>query len=148
MTNAGRSAAASGQTTTMARATWNGLALAETSHPVLPQGNVYFPPGDARHEHLATTRAWPLCGWKGRGAVLHRPRRRAGQPERGLVLPAPPPARPQDQKPYGVLARFQAGTGPAIIVFEDTHRAGSEQGQDTTMECECNERSEYQRGQP
>jgi hypothetical protein len=32
----------------MARATWNGVVLAETSHPVLLEGNVHFPPGDVQ----------------------------------------------------------------------------------------------------
>lgn len=30
----------------MARATWNGVTLAETTSPVLLEGNVYFPPED------------------------------------------------------------------------------------------------------
>jgi uncharacterized protein (DUF427 family) len=49
----------------MARATWNGVVLAETSHPVLLEGNVYFPPEDVRPEYLARTRAWSVCPWKG-----------------------------------------------------------------------------------
>lgn len=49
----------------MARATWNGVVLAETSHPVLPEGNVYFPPEDVRREYLVRTRAWSVCPWKG-----------------------------------------------------------------------------------
>jgi uncharacterized protein (DUF427 family) len=49
----------------MARATWNGVVLAETSHPVLLQGNAYFPPGDVRREYLARTRACSVCPWKG-----------------------------------------------------------------------------------
>ncbi len=49
----------------MARATWNGVVLAETSRPVLLEGNVYFPPEDVRREHLARTRAWSVCPWKG-----------------------------------------------------------------------------------
>ena len=39
--------------------------LAETSRPVLLEGNVYFPPEDVRREHLARTRAWSVCPWKG-----------------------------------------------------------------------------------
>jgi uncharacterized protein (DUF427 family) len=65
MKNEQRSIAESERRTAMARATWNGVVLAETSHPVLPQGNVYFPPEDVRHEYLAATRAWSLCAWKG-----------------------------------------------------------------------------------
>ena len=49
----------------MARATWNGLVLAETDRPVLLEGNVYFPPEDVRHEYLVKTRAWSVCPWKG-----------------------------------------------------------------------------------
>ena len=49
----------------MARATWNGVVLAETGTPVLLDGNVYFPPEDVRQEHLVRTRAWSLCPWKG-----------------------------------------------------------------------------------
>jgi len=48
-----------------ARATWNGVVLAETARPVLLDGNVYFPPEDVRQEYLARTRAWSLCVWKG-----------------------------------------------------------------------------------
>ena len=49
----------------MARATWNGVVLAETSRPVLLEGNVYFPPEDVRREYLVKTGAWSLCPWKG-----------------------------------------------------------------------------------
>jgi uncharacterized protein (DUF427 family) len=44
---------------------WNGAVLAETDRPVLLKGNVHFPPEDVRREHLARTRAWSLCPWKG-----------------------------------------------------------------------------------
>jgi len=49
----------------MARAIWNGTVLAQTDHPVLLEGNVYFPPEDVRHEYLVKTRAWSVCPWKG-----------------------------------------------------------------------------------
>jgi uncharacterized protein (DUF427 family) len=49
----------------MARATWNGVVLAETSRPVLLEGNACFPREDVRRELLATTRAWSVCTWKG-----------------------------------------------------------------------------------
>jgi uncharacterized protein (DUF427 family) len=88
----------------MARAIWNGVVLAETSRPVLLEGNVYFPPQDVRQEYLVKTRAWSVCPWKGL-ARYYGAGRRAGEQERRLVLPAPQPARPQDQKPRGVLER-------------------------------------------
>ena len=49
----------------MTRATWNGVVLAETGHPVFLEGNVYFPPSDVREEYLVKTRAWSVCPWKG-----------------------------------------------------------------------------------
>jgi uncharacterized protein (DUF427 family) len=49
----------------MARAIWNGAVLAQTDHPVLLEGNVYFPPEDVRHEYLVKTRTWSLYLWKG-----------------------------------------------------------------------------------
>ena len=49
----------------MARATWNGVVLAETDRPVLLEGNVYFPLEDVRHEHLVRTKTWSICPWKG-----------------------------------------------------------------------------------
>jgi uncharacterized protein (DUF427 family) len=39
--------------------------LAETTRPVLLEGNVYFPPEDVRREHLANSGHWSLCAWKG-----------------------------------------------------------------------------------
>jgi uncharacterized protein (DUF427 family) len=51
--------------TAMARAIWNGAVLAETSRPVLLEGNVYFPPQDVQQEYLVKTRAWSVCPWKG-----------------------------------------------------------------------------------
>ena len=49
----------------MARATWNDVVLAETSSPVLLEGNVYFPPEDVHRDHLVRSRAWSVCPWKG-----------------------------------------------------------------------------------
>jgi uncharacterized protein (DUF427 family) len=65
MSTAERSTAGTGTAPAVARAMWNGVVLAETTRPVLLEGNVYFPPGDVRHEHLAATRHWSLCAWKG-----------------------------------------------------------------------------------
>jgi uncharacterized protein (DUF427 family) len=37
----------------MARATWNGVVLAETDNPVLLEGNVYFPLARKIRNHVA-----------------------------------------------------------------------------------------------
>ncbi|HUY45560.1 MAG TPA: DUF427 domain-containing protein [Streptosporangiaceae bacterium] len=49
----------------MVRATWKGVLLAQTSRPVLVEGNVYFPAEDVHPEYLTRTRAWSVCPWKG-----------------------------------------------------------------------------------
>jgi uncharacterized protein (DUF427 family) len=49
----------------MARATWNGVVLAETSRPVLLGRQRVFPAGGCPGEYLARTRAWSVCPWKG-----------------------------------------------------------------------------------
>jgi uncharacterized protein (DUF427 family) len=65
MGKAERAPAGSGTRAAVARATWNGVLLAETTRLVLLEGHVYFPPGDVRREHLAATRRRSLCVWKG-----------------------------------------------------------------------------------
>lgn len=127
MSAAKHSTASSGRAPAVARAVWNGAVLAETTRPVLLEGNVYFPPEDGRHEHLAATRHRSVCAWKGLegpGPVLHRPRRRAAEHECRLVLPAPQPARPQDQKPCGVLARGAGGHRPGVTAAGCTATTG------------------------
>ena len=74
----------------MARATWNGVVLAETSRPVLLEGNVYFPPEDVRREHLATTRAWSVCPWK--GVARYYTVRASGQVNRNAAWYYPRPS--------------------------------------------------------
>jgi uncharacterized protein (DUF427 family) len=65
MSKAGRPPAGSGTRGAAVRATRNGVLLAETTRRVLLEGHVYFPPDDARREHLAATRHRPVCAWKG-----------------------------------------------------------------------------------
>jgi uncharacterized protein (DUF427 family) len=74
----------------MVRATWNGVVLAETSHPVLLEGNVYFPPEDVRHECLASTRAWSLCPRK--GVARYYTVRAGGQQNRNAAWYYPHPS--------------------------------------------------------
>lgn len=51
----------------MPRATWNGAVLAEASDDEVQivEGNVYFPPGAVRSEHLRPSETHTVCGWKG-----------------------------------------------------------------------------------
>jgi uncharacterized protein (DUF427 family) len=49
----------------MARATWNGAVIAESDTYEVVEGNVYFPPGAVRPEHLRPSDTHTVCGWKG-----------------------------------------------------------------------------------
>jgi uncharacterized protein (DUF427 family) len=49
----------------MARATWNGVVIAESDAYEVVEGNVYFPPGAVRQEHLRPSETHTVCGWKG-----------------------------------------------------------------------------------
>ena len=51
----------------MPKATWNGRVIAEapTVEVELVEGNVYFPVGAVRREHLAPSDTHTFCPWKG-----------------------------------------------------------------------------------
>jgi uncharacterized protein (DUF427 family) len=49
----------------MARATWNGVTVAESDTFEVVEGNVYFPPSAVRREHLRESATHTVCGWKG-----------------------------------------------------------------------------------
>jgi uncharacterized protein (DUF427 family) len=49
----------------MAKATWNGVVIAESDAYEVVEGNVYFPPGAVRSEHLRPSDTHTVCGWKG-----------------------------------------------------------------------------------
>lgn len=49
----------------MAKATWNGAVLAESSDTVVVEGNHYFPPSAVKQEFLKASDTHTVCGWKG-----------------------------------------------------------------------------------
>lgn len=50
----------------MARATWNGAVIAESDDYEVVEGNVYFPPGSVRWDHLHESAHTTACPRKGR----------------------------------------------------------------------------------
>jgi uncharacterized protein (DUF427 family) len=48
-----------------ARATWNGVTLAESDRVIMLEGNTYFPAEDVNHEHLVESKTRTVCPWKG-----------------------------------------------------------------------------------
>jgi uncharacterized protein (DUF427 family) len=49
----------------MARATWNGVVLAESPATQVVEGNHYFPPDSIRREFFRESQTHTVCGWKG-----------------------------------------------------------------------------------
>lgn len=55
----------------MAKATWKGVTLAESSRFELVEGNVYFPPEALQPEHFVASDHTSVCGWKGTAKYHH-----------------------------------------------------------------------------
>ena len=49
----------------MARASWNGVILAEGDKIERVEGNVYFPPDAVHREYLSESDTHTTCPWKG-----------------------------------------------------------------------------------
>jgi len=49
----------------MAKATWNGVVLAESDNCIIVEENHYFPPDSVNHEHLVPSDLRSTCPWKG-----------------------------------------------------------------------------------
>ncbi|WP_436492832.1 DUF427 domain-containing protein [Actinokineospora sp. HUAS TT18] len=49
----------------MAKATWNGVLIAESDDTVIVEGNHYFPIDSVRREHLRPSDSTTFCPWKG-----------------------------------------------------------------------------------
>ncbi len=49
----------------MAKATWNGVVLAESDKYEMVEGNVYFPPESVKGEYLTEGDRQYTCPWKG-----------------------------------------------------------------------------------
>jgi uncharacterized protein (DUF427 family) len=49
----------------MAKASWHGQIIAESSDTLEVEGNVYFPEGSLRREYLRPSSTTSACPWKG-----------------------------------------------------------------------------------
>jgi uncharacterized protein (DUF427 family) len=49
----------------MAKATWNGVVVAETDKYETVEGNVYFPKSSITSEYFKPTSTTSVCPWKG-----------------------------------------------------------------------------------
>ena len=49
----------------MAKATWEGTTLAESTDTIVVEGNHYFPPESVEKSRLVPSDTHTMCGWKG-----------------------------------------------------------------------------------
>lgn len=49
----------------MAKATWNGVVIAESDETIVVEGNHYFPPESIKREFFSDADKTTVCGWKG-----------------------------------------------------------------------------------
>ena len=55
----------------MARATWNGVVIAESDDTVVIEGNHYFPRDALREEYFRSSDHGSSCPWKGEASYFH-----------------------------------------------------------------------------
>ncbi len=49
----------------MAKATWNGVVLAESDNYEEVEGNIYFPPDSINKQYFIDSNTHTTCSWKG-----------------------------------------------------------------------------------
>jgi uncharacterized protein (DUF427 family) len=55
----------------MAKAIWNGVALAESDEGIVVEGNYYFPKESVKREYLVESTTHTTCFWKGVASYYH-----------------------------------------------------------------------------
>ncbi len=55
----------------MAKATWNGVTIAESNDHELVEGNVYFPRSALHEQYFTPSPTTTVCGWKGTANYLN-----------------------------------------------------------------------------
>jgi uncharacterized protein (DUF427 family) len=76
----------------MARATWNGVVLAQSDDTVIVEGNHYFPRQSLNEQYFESSEHTSVCPWKGTARYYHV--RVDGQQNRDAAwyYPEPKPA--------------------------------------------------------
>ena len=55
----------------MAKATWNGVVIAESDEGEIVEGNFYFPPGSIKEEYFEKSDTNTVCPWKGQASYYN-----------------------------------------------------------------------------
>lgn len=54
----------------MAKASWNGVTIAESDHCEVVEGNLYFPRAALKEQCFGASTTTTVCGWKGTANYL------------------------------------------------------------------------------
>lgn len=55
----------------MVKAIWHNQIIAQTEHPLVIEGNYYFPPEDIKAEYFKPSTTHTICHWKGEASYYN-----------------------------------------------------------------------------
>ena len=76
----------------MAKATWEGVTLAESNQTVVVEGNQYFPIDSVKQEFLKPSPTHSVCPWKGTASYYTLEVHGKSNPDAAWYYPYPKPA--------------------------------------------------------
>jgi uncharacterized protein (DUF427 family) len=79
----------------MAKATWEGVLLAESNRTIEVEGNQYFPPEAIRNEFFKPSAQHSVCPWKGTASYYDIEVNGKHNPAAAWYYPEPKPAAQQ-----------------------------------------------------
>ena len=79
----------------MAKATWNGVVLAESDHTEVVEGNHYFPPESINRAYFQESSTHTVCPWKGEASYYTIVVAGQENPDAAWTYPAPSKAAAQ-----------------------------------------------------
>jgi uncharacterized protein (DUF427 family) len=79
----------------MAKATWEGMVLAESKKTIEIEGNQYFPPDAIHKEYFKASEAHSICPWKGTASYFDLEVNGKKNAEAAWYYPEPKPAAKQ-----------------------------------------------------
>jgi uncharacterized protein (DUF427 family) len=74
------------------KATWRGVALAESAQIIVVEGNHYFPPDSINRSHFTPSTTRTTCGWKGEASYYDVAVEGAINKDAAWFYPDPKPA--------------------------------------------------------
>lgn len=79
----------------MAKASWNGVVLAESDRTLVVEGNQYFPRDSVRSEFFRSSDTHTVCPWKGTASYHHLEVNGQRNSDAAWFYPDPKPAASQ-----------------------------------------------------